>query len=52
MLTMPYRKLPHRVPRVLTVAEIERLIDAAKTPLERATVQVLYSTGVRVSELT
>jgi integrase/recombinase XerD len=52
MLIMPYRKLPHRVPRVLTVAEIERLIDAAKTPLERATVQVLYSTGVRVAELT
>lgn len=52
MLMMPYRKLPHRVPRVPTVAEIERLIDAAKTPLERATVQVLYSTGCRVSELT
>jgi integrase/recombinase XerD len=51
MLTMPYRKLPHRVPRVLTVAEIERLIAASKTPLERATVQVLYSTGCRVSEL-
>jgi site-specific recombinase XerD len=50
-LTMPYRKLAHRVPRVLTVAEIERLIDASKTPLERATVQLLYSTGVRVSEL-
>jgi integrase/recombinase XerD len=51
-LTVPYRKLPHRVPRVLTIAEIERLIAASKTPLERAVVQVLYSTGVRVSELT
>jgi integrase/recombinase XerD len=50
-IMLPYRKLPHRVPRVLTVAEIERLIAASKTPLERATVQILYSTGCRVSEL-
>jgi site-specific recombinase XerD len=39
------------VPRVLTVEEIERLIAASNTPLERAVVEVLYSTGVRLSEL-
>ncbi|MGA8555810.1 MAG: tyrosine-type recombinase/integrase, partial [Candidatus Acidiferrales bacterium] len=31
--------------------EMVRLIEAAKNPLERAVAQVLYSTGMRVSEL-
>jgi integrase/recombinase XerD len=50
-LLLSHRKLPSRVPRVLTVEEIERLIAASNTPLERAVVEVLYSTGVRLSEL-
>ena len=50
-LLLAHRKLPSRVPRVLTVEEIERLIAAGKTPLERGVVEVLYSTGVRISEL-
>jgi len=45
------RKLPYRLPRVLSPDEVERLIGAAQTPLERAIVEVLYATGVRVSEL-
>ena len=44
-------KVAGRVPRVLTVNEIERLIAACETPLERAVVEVLYATGVRISEL-
>ena len=51
MVTIPNRKLPRRVPRVLTVEEIERLIAAAGSPFERAVIEVLYATGVRVSEL-
>lgn len=46
-----HRKLPRRLQRVLTVEEVERLIEAARNPFERAVVEVLYSTGVRVSEL-
>lgn len=46
-----HRKIPRHVPRVLTVEEIGKLIDAARDPLERAVVEVLYATGVRVSEL-
>jgi site-specific recombinase XerD len=49
-LLLSHRKMPSRVPRVLTVAEVERLIAASETPLERAVVEVLYGTGVRVSE--
>jgi integrase/recombinase XerD len=48
---LSHRKLPSRVPRVLTVEEIERLIAASTTPLEKAVIEVLYSTGVRISEL-
>jgi site-specific recombinase XerD len=50
-LAIPHRKIPVHVPRVLSVAEVERLIDAARNPFERAVAEVLYSTGVRVSEL-
>ena len=50
-LLLSHRKLPSRMPRVLTVKEIERLITACKTPLEEAVIEVLYSTAVRISEL-
>ncbi len=50
-LLLSQRKLPRRIPKVLTPDEMVRLIEAAKNPLERAVAQVLYSTGMRVSEL-
>jgi integrase/recombinase XerD len=50
-LLLSYRKLPGRLPRVLTVKEVEMLISAAESPVEAAVVEVLYATGVRVSEL-
>jgi site-specific recombinase XerD len=50
-LMLSQRKIPGRIPRVLTVAEIERLIAAAQNPVEAAVVEFLYATGVRVSEL-
>lgn len=50
-LGLAHRKIPGRLPRVLTVEEIERLIAAARDPFERAVPEVLYATGVRVSEL-
>ena len=51
MLVIPHRKIPHRLQRVLSVAEVESLIGAARNPFERAVVEVFYATGVRVSEL-
>jgi len=50
-LLLSHRKLPSRLPRVLTLEEIDKLIAACETPLERAVIEVLYSTGVRISEL-
>ena len=50
-LLLPHRKIPTRLPRVLTIDEVDRLIAAAKNPLEAAIVEFFYSTGVRVSEL-
>jgi site-specific recombinase XerD len=45
------RKIPRRIPRVLTIDEIDRLIAAAQNPVEAAVAEFLYATGVRVSEL-
>ncbi len=49
--------LERRLPKVLTLAEIERLLDQPdpSTPVglrDRAILEVLYATGLRVSELT
>ncbi len=51
MVRVESRRVPHRLPRVLSIEEIERLIAASETPLERAVIEVLYATAVRVSEL-
>jgi integrase/recombinase XerD len=50
-------KLQRRLPRVLTVAEVERILaqpDPATAPglRDRAMLELLYATGIRVSELT
>lgn len=49
-------KLEKRVPKVLTVQEVGRLLDAPQTNTasgmrDRAMLEVLYATGIRVSEL-
>lgn len=49
-------KLPKKLPTVLTVNEVERLLEAIdfNTPLglrDRAMLELLYSAGLRVSEL-
>ncbi|MGO1544262.1 MAG: site-specific tyrosine recombinase XerD [Gulosibacter sp.] len=48
-------KLPSRLPKALTVAEVQRLLDAAggDTPAQlrdKALLELLYATGARVSE--
>jgi integrase/recombinase XerC len=50
-LLLSQRKLPSRIPRFLTVAEVERLFAAAESPVEEAIAETPYATGVRVSEL-
>lgn len=45
-----HRRLPTRLQRVMSIAEVDRLIAATKTALETAAIEWLYSTGIRVSE--
>ena len=47
----PYPKVPRRLPAILTVEEVTRLIDAARNLTERTMLMALYSTGMRNAEL-
>ena len=48
---IPYPKVPRRLPIILTVEEVTRLIDAARTLTDRTMLMVLYSTGMRNAEM-
>ena len=55
-LNLDSPKLPRALPKTLTEADVERLLDSADsdTPLglrDRAMLETLYATGLRVSEL-
>ena len=47
----PYPKAPRRLPQILSVEEMTRLIDAADGLYHRTMLMVLYSTGIRSAEL-
>ena len=50
--SIPYPKHPsHRIPKVISPEEVAQLIDAASNLQARAILMLLYSTGVRRSEL-
>lgn len=44
-------KLPRRVPRGIAMVDFKRLLDAARSPRDRAVLLVLADTGCRASEL-
>jgi integrase/recombinase XerC len=45
------RKLPTRLPEVISEEEIERLIAAAHKPRDKAIIELKYASGLRVNEL-
>ena len=47
----PYPKAPRRLPSILSVDEVTRLIEAASSLSHRTMLMVLYSTGMRNAEL-
>ncbi len=47
----PYPKAPRRLPMILTLEEVQRLIESARTLTERTMLMVLYSTGMRNAEM-
>ena len=47
----PYPKAPRRLPQILSVDEVTRLINAAGSLSQRTMLMTLYSTGMRNAEL-
>jgi integrase len=47
----PYPKAPRRLPQILSVDEVARVINAAASLSHRTMLMVLYSTGMRNAEL-
>lgn len=50
-LTLEQPKVPKKLPKVLTVSEIEAILNQDLTKRERVIVELLYGCGLRVSEL-
>jgi integrase/recombinase XerD len=48
----PYPKKVHRLPTILSRAEVVQLVHAACTPYQRILLMTLYATGARCAELT
>lgn len=51
-MTLEHPKLTERLPKVLTMDEIKRIFCLQMTLLEKAIFELLYASGLRVSELT
>ena len=49
--TLEQPKVPQRLPKVITLKEIEEMLHSGLTPLEHVIMELLYSCGLRVSEL-
>ena len=50
-LILEQPKLPKKLPKVLNLAEIDTLLNEPLSLLERSILELLYATGLRVSEL-
>ena len=48
---VPRMKLDHKLPVVLTLEEVDRLLDAATNLKHKAILSTMYSSGLRVSEV-
>ena len=49
--TLEQPKTPQRLPKVVSIKEIEEMLHNNLTPLEQVIMELLYSCGLRVSEL-
>ena len=50
-LTLEQPKIPQRLPKVISVQEIEEILNQNLSKLEKVIVELLYGCGLRVSEL-
>lgn len=49
--TLEQPKVPQRLPKVISLKEIEEILNNNLTPIQRVMMELLYSCGLRVSEL-
>jgi len=49
--TLEQPKVPKRLPKVISLKEIEEMLHSGLTPLQAVIMELLYSCGLRVSEL-
>jgi len=49
--TLEQPKVPQRLPKVVSVKEVEEMLHNNLTPLQHVIIELLYSCGLRVSEL-
>lgn len=50
-LTLEQPKIPRKLPKVMTISEIENILREDLTKIERLIIELLYGCGLRVSEL-
>ncbi|MGQ0588844.1 MAG: phage integrase N-terminal SAM-like domain-containing protein [Sphingosinicella sp.] len=50
IVALPWPKVPHRLPDILSGTEVERLIAAIEPLLHRAVVMAAYGSGLRIKE--
>jgi integrase/recombinase XerD len=50
--TLEQPKIPHKLPKVISLKEIEDILRSDLTPIQFVIIELLYSCGLRVSELT
>lgn len=50
-LTLEQPKIPHRLPKIMSIQEIETILKADLNKVEKVIVELLYGCGLRVSEL-
>ena len=49
--TLEQPKVPQRLPKVISIKDVEEILHNNLTPLEHVIIELLYSCGLRVSEL-
>ena len=49
--TLEQPKIPQRLPKVISLKEIEEMLNSGLTPIQSVIIELLYSCGLRVSEL-
>lgn len=48
--SLPFPKVPHRLPDILDGVEVRRLLEAVEPPKHRAVLMAAYGAGMRISE--